>query len=225
MNKRVIFVQFLMDNSYNKTFLKYLHSYSLIGYEYIDYDELNRIKFDLLNLPNDIESLSNYSKNCNLCNLSKNTNTGTFSFGNVKSEVWIIDVTSSYYSNIQTNEFLDTLMSNSISLGLNDMYLTNILKCKVNMPLNTIYNEIDICIDYLYKEIAICQPKIIITLGETFNIMMNKNDNLLDIIGNTYKLNGIDVVPLYSLDYLIKNPSLIYKLDDGFKRVKKILES
>ena len=224
VDKRVILVQFQMINSYSEPFLDFLYRYKLLGFEYIDFEEVNKIESELSNLPSSIVDLDRYTKNCNLCNLSKNNIGLNFSNGNSNNNIWVIGITPSFYINDMIRKVLNKILVEDILLNLEDVYFTNILKCNTSQTLNSLSNEINICIDYLYREIEICKPKVIITLGEAFNYIMNKNDNIIDIYGNIYNLDGIYVIPLYDMEYLIKNPSSIYKINNGLNKIKKILE-
>ena len=199
-----------------------LNRYKLCGIEYIEPLSLNNIEIKKDDLPNDIEELENYVNHCNICELSKFKNNSTFSIGKINSDIMIIG-TNSDFLNENINLLLRNIIEKVLLIEFNKVYITNILKCNTN-NVESIIKPIELCKDYLIKQIQLVNPKLIITLGSAFNHLLSNDDNIFDISGNLYDYNGIKLIPLLDLEFIYKNPS--YKLDmfNDLKKIKIILE-
>ena len=119
-------------------------------------------------------------KKCNLCSTRKNAVPGE---GNVNADIVFIGEAPGKNEDLHGRPFvgaagkkLDAALENS-GLARNDVYITNIVKCKP--PKNRIpnYEEKTMCSNYLEHELAIINPKIICLLGNTaFNTILEGNE-------------------------------------------------
>ena len=119
-------------------------------------------------------------KKCNLCTTRKNAVPGE---GNVNADIVFIGEAPGKNEDLHGRPFvgaagkkLDDALENS-GLARNDVYITNIVKCKP--PKNRIpnYEEKTMCSNYLEHELSIINPKIICLLGNTaFNTILEGNE-------------------------------------------------
>ncbi len=119
-------------------------------------------------------------KKCNLCSTRKNAVPGE---GNVNADIVFIGEAPGKNEDLHGRPFvgvagkkLDDALENS-GLARNDVYITNIVKCKP--PKNRIpnYEEKTMCSNYLEHELSIINPKIICLLGNTaFNTILEGNE-------------------------------------------------
>ena len=119
-------------------------------------------------------------KKCNLCSTRKNAVPGE---GNVNADIVFIGEAPGKNEDLHGRPFvgaagkkLDNALENS-GLARNDVYITNIIKCKP--PKNRIpnYEEKTMCSNYLEHELSIINPKIICLLGNTaFNTILEGNE-------------------------------------------------
>ena len=119
-------------------------------------------------------------KKCNLCSTRKNAVPGE---GNVNADIVFIGEAPGKNEDLHGRPFvgaagkkLDAALENS-GLARNDVYITNIVKCKP--PKNRIpnYEEKNMCSNYLEHELSIINPKIICLLGNTaFNTILEGNE-------------------------------------------------
>ena len=119
-------------------------------------------------------------KKCNLCSTRKNAVPGE---GNVNADIVFIGEAPGKNEDLRGRPFvgiagkkLDDALENS-GLARNDVYITNIVKCKP--PKNRIpnYEEKTMCSNYLEHELSTINPKIICLLGNTaFNTILEGNE-------------------------------------------------
>ena len=110
--------------------LNYLNLYKSFGIEYcepIDFDKKLIINNEL---PNTIENLDSYVQHCSLCELSKNCNERSLGKGNIHSNIYIVGINIDF-----TDEHIITILKNIVQnvleYKLEDIYLTNLVKCNV----------------------------------------------------------------------------------------------
>ncbi|MEA3289090.1 MAG: uracil-DNA glycosylase family protein [Campylobacterota bacterium] len=175
-------------------------------------------------LPENIEKLNDYSKNCDLCSLSKNSINCEFGQGNINGKIFFTSKDSSIYNDINTKAILDHIVDDIFKFNREDIYFTNLLKCEPRVISNDYKNEIDICIDYFYKQVDIVSPRVIFTFGDTIDYLTSTSNNILELSGNIYNYEGIVIIPVVSPLFLLKNPSYKDKIYNDLKKIKKKLE-
>lgn len=213
-----------MTDLQKKILLKTLKQYKLCGIEYIDEPNLTKLDTNIKKLPDDFMKLEDFVKNCNLCNLSKEKISCGFGQGNNTSDIFIVGINDYELSNQTVFDMLKSMIEKVLLLDMEDVYLTNILKCTVSADYKKLGNEINLCLDYLKKQISIAKPKLIITMGEAFNYLLGKEENILDITGNLYRFNNIKTIPILHPEFVYKNPSYKQQAFNDLKKIKLILE-
>jgi len=203
--------------------LHLLNTKKMLGIEHVKQIDLSQYYNKRHKLPIDIVGLFDYVSNCSLCELSKSKISCEFSQGNNKSEIFIIHT---YLNKESQKEYLDlkNMIEERLKININDIYMTNILKCNVKKLNDNLDEEIKKCIPYLEQQIVLLKPKIIITFGNAFRYLMNNDDNITDISGNLFIYNDIKVIPLLNIDFINKNPSYKEKMDKDLEKIKNILE-
>lgn len=98
-------------------------------------------------------------------------------------------------------KFLEFSKFNSDSV-----YMTNLFKCTAKGELVD-GRIIKACEEYLMTQIALINPKIIVTVGElsTKQFIKEKFNDMRDIVGKEFSYAGnIKILPIYDLTYLFK---------------------
>ncbi|TDT67849.1 DNA polymerase [Hypnocyclicus thermotrophus] len=92
-----------------------------------------------------------------------------------------------------------------VDITLDDMYITNIIKCNAKFEELT-KQEINFYKDILHMQIAIINPKIIVTLGKTATeVLLEQEVDIRKIHGDVYEWNGgILLIPLFDPSYLLR---------------------
>jgi DNA polymerase len=94
-------------------------------------------------------------------------------------------------------------------VGLKDAYITNIVKCNPkdskgrNRPPNK--KEVENCAPYLWREIEIVNPKVIVPLGiQAYRFFIDGNYKMFDISCRTFFIKGKLVFPIYHPGFVIR---------------------
>lgn len=123
----------------------------------------------------------------------------------------------------RAGKILDSLLD-SIDLKREDVYITNIVKCRPPKNRDPKKEEIEKCSLYLKKEIKEIQPKIICPLGRfaskfILNEYKQEVKEIGEIHGEIYMCDGIKIIPLYHPAAAIYNPKKINILKNDFKKI------
>ena len=166
-------------------------------------------------------------KNCDLCKTRKNSVPGA---GNQNADIVFVGEAPGKSEDLRGKPFvgtagkkLDEALENS-GLARDQVYITNIVKCRP--PKNRIPNEKEkiMCSDYLENELSIINPKIICLMGNTAygSILNGKcvSKNHGKIIGKDKRVYFISYHPAAT----IYNPKLGKIFKNDIKKLVKIIQ-
>jgi uracil-DNA glycosylase len=99
-----------------------------------------------------------------------------------------------------------------------DVYITNVLKCRPDMPPKTSGNrpptsdEMQTCLPYLAQQIAIIQPKVLVALGATaVEGLLGTRGTMRDLRGRWHSYSETPLMITYHPSYLLRNQALTEK--------------
>jgi len=126
-------------------------------------------------------------------------------------------------------------MLNSVGLGIDEIYITNILKCRPPENRDPKPEEIEAHAPYLIKQIKEIKPKVVCTLGNfaTKFILSEGNVSEMKKIKGITELHGkvvemefmglrIKLIPLFHPAAIIYNRKLLPKWEEDMEIVKKV---
>ena len=223
-----------MTNISKNKLLNQLNFLKSIGFEYHESLSLSTNSVDNINLPNDMYNLKDCVEHCYLCELSKSRKNILFGQGNINSDIMFIgDIPSvsedeeGHYFLGRSGEILSKMIENVLLLDTNEVYITNIVKCRPNgndLPKD---QDIHTCSSYLHKQIELVKPKIIVCLGEMAYKHFIKDDNInfLQVRGQVQNIKNIMVIPTFHPSFLLRNPSLKKESYLDMLKIKNLMES
>jgi DNA polymerase len=175
---------------------------------------------ELLNLKNQIE-------NCTLCGLSTTRTNAVFGMGNPVAEIFLIGEGPGYDEDIQglpfvgrSGQLLDKILE---ACGFNrneHVYIGNIVKCRPPENRTPSMSERETCLPYLYRQIQLVDPKIIILLGATaLQGLIDPFAKITKLRGTWLNWNNRIVMPTYHPSALLRTPGLKKEAWEDFKKV------
>jgi DNA polymerase len=221
-----------MKNLHNALLLKQLYQLRRLGFNYTDIKPFSYQESQPLTLPNTIDELSIKAQNCCLCSLSNSRNSVLFGEGNRQAEIMIIgDIPLKMEDKLgriflgKGGDMLTAMIEKVLKKERKEVYLTNLLKCRPFSTEDLNETHFHTCKAYLFKEIEIIKPKVIITLGEkSYHYLTNNNSHSIEQIRkSTITINGYTIVPTYHPNFLLKNPSFKREVFLDLKRAKELL--
>lgn len=206
-----------MKSYQNLILLKSLYRYKSLGLAYIDPVSVNANEEPFsLSLPNDIYALQNQIAQCHLCDLSKSRQRVLSGFGNANADIMFIDGSPSMIEDESGDSFsgrsgvsLQKMIENVLGISVNDVYLAHALKCRPSHHHKILDSEISSCKPYLFKQIELVNPKVIVTLGEMAYTSLIKDANAFEKVrGQKIPFEKRTLVPIFHPAHLLRNPSL-----------------
>jgi len=97
-------------------------------------------------------------------------------------------------------------MLKGIKLKREDVFITNIVKCRPPNNRDPELEEVRSCFPLLERQIEIINPKIIVTLGKpALKVISGENLPITKVHGKIMVINERDVLPLFHPAYLLRN--------------------
>ena len=186
-------------------------------------------------LANDISSLDwqalqQLVSQCQLCELHATRTQTVFGTGNQHADLLIIgEAPGAEEDNLgepfvgQAGKLLDAML-HAIQLDRQQVFITNVLKCRPPQNRDPHTSEIICCDSYLQRQIALLQPKVILTVGRVAaHHLLLTQTALGSLRGRQYSYHGIPLLVTYHPAYLLRMPADKGKAWQDLLQVKKIL--
>jgi uracil-DNA glycosylase family 4 len=209
--------------------LKYLYDLKNVNEEY--FNGFSSDKEIIYSIPKELQELQKIVLNCNLCKLSKTRNNVVFGEGNPNSKIMFIGEAPGREEDLQgrpfvgrSGELLTKIIENILNIKREEIYISNIVKCRPPQNRDPEIGEVESCIPYLIKQIDIIKPNLIVTLGRiAFKYLLNSEISITQARGKLYNFKGIKVIPTYHPSYLLRNPIKKKEAFIDFKLIKEFL--
>jgi uracil-DNA glycosylase len=117
-----------------------------------------------------------------------------------------------------------TRIIEAIDLKREDVYIANVIKCRPPGNRNPEQDEVETCEPFLFQQIDIIKPKVIVALG-TFaaRALLRTLDPISRLRGRVYEYRGARLIPTFHPAYLLRNPAAKRETWEDMKMVKRLL--
>ena len=117
-----------------------------------------------------------------------------------------------------------TKIIEAIELKREDVYIANVIKCRPPQNRNPEPDEIETCEPFLFRQIDVIQPKVIVTLGKfAAQCLLRSEEPISRLRGRLFDYRGAKLIPTFHPAYLLRNPSSKREVWEDMKLVKKLL--
>ena len=123
----------------------------------------------------------------------------------------------------RAGQFLNEMLE-LINLQRSDVYITNIVKYRPPNNRDPEDDEKAAFLPYLHKQLAIIQPKLVVTLGRHSMQEFLPGARISQIHGQPKRKSGIVYLPLYHPAAALYNGAMRETLVDDFKKIPKIID-
>ena len=176
---------------------------------------------------NEFELLEQEINQCTKCSLSKTRTNAVFGEGFRNAEIMCIGEGPGYYEDQQGRPFvgksgqlLDKILLACGFTRKEHVFIGNIVKCRPPNNRDPLPEEREACIHYLYKQIELINPKIIILLGATaLKGLIDPNAKITKVRGEWQNWKNILIMPTFHPSALLRNPKLKHSAWEDFKKV------
>jgi uracil-DNA glycosylase len=117
-----------------------------------------------------------------------------------------------------------TKIIEAIDLRREDVYIANVIKCRPPQNRNPEPDEVEQCEPFLFRQIDVIKPKVIVALGKfAAQCLLKTTDPITRIRGREYRYRDAILIPTYHPAYLLRNPSSKREVWEDMKRVRELL--
>jgi uracil-DNA glycosylase family 4 len=151
---------------------------------------------------------------CTRCDLHFSRKRAVPGEGPVNAEIMFVGEGPGFHENEQgqpfvgpAGQFLDELLA-SIGLAREQVYITNVVKCRPPGNRDPHPEELQACGDYLELQIQALNPKVIVPLGRYSMARFLPNAKIGEVHGQAVRLRGRLIVPMFHPAAALHQPSL-----------------
>jgi len=169
---------------------------------------------------------------CMQCPLGHTRTNFVFGSGNPNADIMIVGEAPGADEDEQGLPFVGragqllTKILEAISLPREEVYICNILKCRPPNNRKPLVGETDQCEPYLWKQIEIVQPKLILALGLTAaNTLLKNKESMTNLRGKIHDYHGIRTLVTYHPAALLRNPEWKKYTWDDVKLLRNLYDA
>lgn len=114
-----------------------------------------------------------------------------------------------------------TKMIEAMGQSRETVYIANVIKCRPPGNRNPEPDEVAACEPFLFRQIDIVQPKVIVALGKfAAQTLLRTDTPITRLRGQVHELRGVHLVPTFHPAYLLRSPD---KKRDAWDDLKKVM--
>jgi uracil-DNA glycosylase len=169
-------------------------------------------------------------RTCPLCRLAKTRTNAVPGEGDYGAEVMLIGEGPGYHEDRQgrpfvgnAGQFLNELLGLA-GLSRHDVYITNVVKCRPPNNRDPNPDEIAACAPYLDRQIALINPRIIVTLGRYSMSRFFPGERISQIHGMARMVEGRLCVAMYHPAAGLHQASLADVIRSDFRKLPLFIE-
>jgi uracil-DNA glycosylase family 4 len=161
-----------------------------------------------------LDELDKQTCECQKCSLGGTRINFVFGVGNPNADIVVIGEAPGADEDEQGEPFVGRAgqLLNKILEAINfrreEVYICNILKCRPPNNREPLPEEIELCEPYLWKQMELIKPKMILCLGRTAGqALLKTNDSLAALRGKFFDYRGVKLMVTYHPAALLRNPN------------------
>lgn len=168
---------------------------------------------------------------CRKCVLCEGRTNLVFGVGKEDADIVFVGEAPGYYEDKQGEPFVGaagqllTKLLASIGLEREDVYITNVLKCRPPGNRDPLPEEIEACKPLLFKQLETIRPKIVVTLGSfAARVILNKTVSMSKIHGLPIESQSYLIFPTYHPAAALYTRATLASLEEDFRKLKELLD-
>ena len=168
---------------------------------------------------------------CTRCDLCATRTKVVWGSGTPHTKVMVIGEAPGYHEDQQGEAFVGRagqLLTNilkAIGFGRDEVFITNVLKCRPPENADPQPHQVAECEPYLMRQITLIDPAVILTLGRHAARTLLRNDSSMGSLrGRIHHYEGVPLVATYHPAALLRNPSLKRPTWEDVQLLRKIYD-
>ena len=170
---------------------------------------------------------------CERCPLHENRTNSVFGSGNEKAKIMIIGEGPGEQEDLQgfpfvgpAGKLLDNILkSPGVEIPKEEIYITNIVKCRPPGNRTPKMEEMEICSSFLDGQIACIKPRILIILGSAASqFFLGTQGKITKVRGIWFKERGMDMLCTYHPAALLRDEGKKRPVWEDFKKIRQKID-
>jgi len=178
----------------------------------------------------ELEELHQRIASCPDCDLCRTRTRAVPGEGPPNAEVLFVGEAPGFYEDQQARpfvgpagRFLDELIA-SAGLRRDQVFITNVVKCRPPNNRDPLPGEVDACRKYLQRQIELIQPKIIVSLGRYSLAWFSPRDAISKVHGQAKVRDGVYFMPMYHPAAALHAGNMRKVIEEDFRKIPAVLE-
>jgi len=179
----------------------------------------------------DIADLNKQICNCMKCALGKTRTKFVFGVGNPNADLMVIGEAPGADEDAQGIPFVGragqllTKILEAIQFKREDVYIANILKCRPPENRKPNPSEVELCEPYLWKQIDLIKPKLILCVGLTAaHTLLKTEESLTSLRASVHNYHGVPTFVTYHPAALLRNPNWKKPTWEDVQKLRKMYD-
>jgi len=169
-------------------------------------------------------------RRCKLCSLGRSQI--VFGVGHPKARLMFVGEAPGEEEDKRGEPFVGragqllTKIIEAIGLSREQVYIANVIKCRPPNNRNPEPDEVASCEPFLFRQIDVIQPRVIVPLGKfAAQCLLKTVDPITKLRGRQFDYRGRVLIPTFHPAYLLRNPSAKREVWEDMKKVRDILQA
>jgi uracil-DNA glycosylase family 4 len=171
---------------------------------------------------------------CTRCALAGTRTTVVFGAGNADADLMFVGEAPGANEDKQglpfvgqAGKLLDTLLG-EIGLERGQVFIANVLKCRPPGNRDPRPDEIEACSDYLHRQVALIEPRVICTLGNFATKLLRRDPTGISRVHGQAEVHvlgtrAVRIFPIYHPAAALYTPSMLETLRADFQQLPALL--
>lgn len=179
----------------------------------------------------DLKIVASEVRSCTLCGLAAGRKHAVPGEGPAQAEIMLIGEGPGFHEDQQgrpfvgpSGQFLNELLA-SAGYKREQVFITNVVKCRPPGNRDPLPDEIQACSQYLDRQIALINPKVIVTLGRFSMAKWFPGQKISAIHGKAKRIGGRVVVAMFHPAAALHQQSLRSAIEEDFRRLPEIVKA
>jgi uracil-DNA glycosylase len=178
-----------------------------------------------------LEAIGADVRACRMCKLSQTRTVGVPGEGPPDAEVFFIGEGPGFHEDQQGRPFVGAAgqllseMLRGIDMRREDVFITNVVRCRPPGNRDPLPDELSACDTYTQRQLAVLQPKLIVTLGRFSMARFVGQGAMRDLHGRTREWNGTTCLAMYHPAAILRTPTVEMRrmYQEDFEKIPPLL--
>src|SRR5438132_3007103 len=179
-----------------------------------------------------LEAIGADVRACRLCKLCERRTVAVPGEGSPNAEIMFIGEGPGFHEDQQGRPFVGAAgqllseMLRNIGLRRQDVFITNVVRCRPPGNRDPLPDELQACDTFTQRQIAVLDPKLIVTLGRYSMARFIGQGPMRDLHGRSRDWNGITCLAMYHPAAILRTPTVEMRrmYAEDFKKIPVLLQ-